>query len=162
MNDNECREIYEYILERLKESDAKEDIIHEIEALKYKTVLNSKKVGRSKNKGEKFVDGDQMCLFYDCEEEVGQTETRMLTETERLLKAIEIIKIYAVTIPAIPYKIRQNLDCGEDVLWRTDENESIDGLQLKELVYLSSEEVQDNQQIIEDIINEVTTNGNNR
>lgn len=161
MNDTECREIYDYILKRLKELNVREDIIQEIKFLKYKTVLNGEKKKQSKRNAEALEGMWQMRLIPGNEEEIGQVEVRPLTDTEMLLSAMEIIKIYAATIPSLPHKIMQNLNI-ENIQWYTDDREGPDNFPLESLNRLSLEEVQENQKMIEDIINEVTANANDR
>ena len=161
-NDRECKELYEYILEHLKELDVREDIIHEIESLKYKTVLDNKKVRSSKRNRENLAYTEQIISFRGADDEIGQTKVRLLTDTESLLSAIEIIKIYAVTIPSMPYRIQQNLGTDANIQWLTDDNEIEDNPHLQALEQLGFEEVKKNQNMIEDIINEVTANGNDK
>lgn len=164
MNDTECREIYDYILKRLEELKVREDIIQEIKSLKYKTVLNEKKKKQSKKNAETSAGMRQMSFIPGDEEEIDQTEVRKLTDTELLLSAMEIIKIYAATIPSMPHKIMKNLNIENiaNIQWYTDDREAPDDLQLKKLNYFSLETVQENQKMIEDIINEVTADANNK
>lgn len=161
MNDTECREIYDYILKRLEELKVREDIIQEIKSLKYKTVLNEKKKKQSKKNAETSAGMRQMSFIPGDEEEIDQTEVRKLTDTELLLSAMEIIKIYAATIPSMPHKIMKNLNI-ENIQWYTDDRETPDNFPLEVLNLLSLEKVQENQKMIEDIINEVTADANDR
>ena len=39
MNEHECRELYEYILKQLGKFEVREDIIREIESLRYRDVF---------------------------------------------------------------------------------------------------------------------------
>lgn len=160
MSDNECRELYEYILKQLEQLAVREDIIDEIESLRYRDVLNDRKPRRKKRTGEKIDDSGQISIFA-MEEEIGKTEMRQLTDRERLLKAMEIIEIYALTIPSIPHRIRQNLMGHSDksILWRTDDNKITGNFALIDLECFDLDELQKGWQIFKEIIEEVKADG---
>lgn len=161
MSDNECRELYEYILKQLEQLAVREDIIEEIESLRYRDVFNDRKPRRKKKMREKTDDYEQTSMFAMEEEsmpaaeaEVGKTEMRQLTDRERLLKAMEIIEIYALTIPSIPHRIRHNLmeHSDKSILWKTDGNRIVDNFALIDLECLDLEELQKRQEIFKEII----------
>lgn len=168
MSDNECGQLYEYLLNKLKEWEDYEDIVFMIESLKYENVLNREKVRHKRKDGKKekssAADGEQMWLPICGEDESGEIEMCPLTGKEMLLKALEIIQAYAVTIPLMINKTKQNLcvDNGNNICWHTDDNETIDGLDLSELEYLKIEELNENNKILQEIIEEVTSDGINK
>lgn len=164
MDERECKEIYEYLLTRLRELEVEDGIIFEVEALKYEKAINKQKVKSSKTRNiSKDTNFEQQRMFpFDNDEIVESNELRMLTDKERLLRALEILRTYTVSIPLMPQKIRENLGITrkDEIVWMVENDENGKEDVLGQLGYLDSNVIKENQNIFDMIVKEVLTDGN--
>lgn len=163
MDERECKEIYEYLLARLRELEVENGIISKVEALKYEKVINEQKIKSSKTRNKsKYTNLEpQRMSSFDNDEIAEPGELRMLTDKERLLRALEILRTYTVSIPLMPQKIRENLGINPEdkIVWMVENDETDKEDVLGKLGYLDSNVIEENQNIFDTIVKEVLIDG---